>query len=296
MFVFMMCVPLSAYSNEYIPPQAFDFKLNIQEELDKHFDYIPDYNYVPALIEHESCISLKHSRCWNSKSSLKTQREEGAGLGQVTKAFKADGTLRFDTLMEMRNRYKNELHDASWSTIYQRPDIQIRIITLMLRDDYKRLYDIKDDWARLHMVDAAYNGGLGGLNKERRACGLKAGCDPQLWFGNVEKTCMKSTKILYGNRSACDINRDHVKDVFNNRLPKYQSQYFKPVVEEVIEEIEEEVIIIPPVSQDLIFNRTPETIINRIPEVEETKKGFFSRMWSKLFSSKTQPNWGIYEA
>ncbi|QXN70523.1 putative lytic murein transglycosylase [Bacillus phage vB_BspM_AgentSmith] len=81
MFVFMMCVPLSAYSNGYIPPQAFDFKLNIQEELDKHFDYIPDYNYVPALIEHESCLSLSHSRCWNSTSRLKTQREEGAGLG-----------------------------------------------------------------------------------------------------------------------------------------------------------------------------------------------------------------------
>ena len=75
-----------------------------------------------------------------------------------------------------RRRY-NEL-DASGASQHQ-----IRIITLMLRDDYKRLYDIKDDWARLHMVDAAYNG-LGGL--KRRACGLKAGCDPQLWFGNVE--------------------------------------------------------------------------------------------------------------
>lgn len=217
---------MSQSVSTYVPPQAFSFKDNIKMELDAHFPDIPNYNYLPALVEHESCISLKHSRCWNSKSQFKTSREEGAGLGMVTKAFRVDGTLRFDTLMEMRNRYKNELQDASWSTIYQRPDIQIRIIVLMLRDDYKRLYDIKDDWARLHMVDAAYNGGLGGLNKERRACGLKAGCDPQLWFGNVENTCMKSTKILYGNRSACDINRHHVSNVFKDKLPKYRKYYF----------------------------------------------------------------------
>lgn len=288
---------MSQSVSTYIPPQAFSFKDNIKMELDAHFPDIPNYNYLPALVEHESCISLKHSRCWNSKSQFKTSREEGAGLGMVTKAFKADGSLRFDTLAEMRNRYKNELHDASWSTIYQRPDIQIRIIVLMLRDDYKRLYDVKDEWSRLHMVDAAYNGGLGGLNKERRACGLKANCDPQKWFGHVENTCMKSTKILYGNRSACDINRDHVKDVFNNRLPKYKSQYFTSEIEvekDIIVEVEvvEDVIITPPVSQDLIINRVPEETTVK----EESKKGFFSRIWEKLFSHKSNLSRSIYEA
>ena len=37
---------------------------------------------VPALIEQESCISLTHSKCWNSASRLKTEKEEGIGLGQ----------------------------------------------------------------------------------------------------------------------------------------------------------------------------------------------------------------------
>lgn len=41
--------------------------------------YLP---YVGGLIEHESCISLTHSRCWNSAARLKTEKEEGAGLGQ----------------------------------------------------------------------------------------------------------------------------------------------------------------------------------------------------------------------
>ena len=35
-----------------------------------------------ALIEHESCITRTHSKCWNSESRLKTEKEEGIGLGQ----------------------------------------------------------------------------------------------------------------------------------------------------------------------------------------------------------------------
>lgn len=67
-----------------------------------------------------------------------------------------------------------------------------------------------------------YNGGMGGVNNERRACGLRKDCNPQFWFDNVERTCMKSKKPLYSGRSACDINRHHVHDVFQVRASKYR--------------------------------------------------------------------------
>ena len=211
---------------DFIPSKAFTFRDTIHSELDSYFPYLYNYNYVPSLVEHESCISLNHKKCWNSMSRLKTAREEGAGLGQVTKAFNPDGTVRFDTLSEMAKRYKVELKEAKWETIYQRPDIQLRIIILMLRDDYKKLYAIENPEYRMQMVDAAYNGGLGGVLKERRACGLAQNCNPNVWFNNVEKTCLKSKKVLYGTRSACDINRHHVHDVFHNNIPKYSKSYF----------------------------------------------------------------------
>lgn len=213
-------------SQNYIPPQAFTHKETIKKELDTYFPTIPTYNYVPALIEHESCISLKHSRCWKSTSELRSKREQGVGLGQVTRTFREDGSIRFDVLTEMRQKYMKDLKEASWDTIKNRPDVQIRVITLMLRDTYKSLYNVEDPMARLQMTDAAYNGGLGGLQKERRACGLAKNCDPGIWFGNVEKYCLKSKKILYANRNACDINRHHVKDTLLVRVPKYQKQYF----------------------------------------------------------------------
>ena len=224
--VALWCLQAGAQNvREYIPERAWTHKETIAQELDRLFPALSPRAYVPALIEHESCITLKHSRCWSSTSRLKTAREEGAGLSQITRAYHADGRLRFDKLSEMRARYKEELREASWDTIYQRADVQIRMMVLMLRDDYGRLYEVKDSWERLAMTDAAYNGGIGGLHKERRACSLRKGCDAQKWFGHVEKVCLKSQKVLYGGRSACAINRAHTLDVMTVRLDKYKAKY-----------------------------------------------------------------------
>jgi hypothetical protein len=184
--------------------------------------YTPKAQYLASLIEHESCISLKHSRCWNPKSRLKTPREEGAGLGQITRAFKPDGAIRFDALSDLKHKYPRELYDLNWQTVYDRPDLQIRALALMMRDNYQQFDKYVPDKREAYaFADAAYNGGLGGVDHERRACKLASWCDPNRWFDNVEKLCLKSKAALYGNRSACDINRHHVQDVINNRSAKY---------------------------------------------------------------------------
>ena len=181
----------------------------------------PRPEVLPALVEHESCISLRHSRCWNASSRLKSAREEGAGLGQITRAWNADGTLRFDALAEMRARHPG-LREWSWANVYQRPDLQLRAVVLKSRDDFRALAVIADPVERLAFADAAYNGGMGGVQRDRRACQVTTACDPQRWFGHVEGTCTKSRAALYGGRSACDINRHHVHDVLVTRSPKYR--------------------------------------------------------------------------
>lgn len=220
-FILLWLLAPLVLAQSYIPANAYLLRSMVISEVDTHFPTIPERSYVPALIEHESCISLSHSKCWNAKSRLKTQREEGAGVGQITRAYNPDGSVRFDSLTEMMTRHRKELAAASWDTIYQRPDIQIRMLVLMTRDNYLRLYDIVDPFQRLAMTDIAYNGGMGGLQKERRLCSLTKGCDPGIWFGHVEKYCLKSKKVLYGNRSACQINRFHAVDVMKTRLVKY---------------------------------------------------------------------------
>jgi hypothetical protein len=214
-----------AASETDVPPQALLYFPVIKQEQEQYFPELPKPAYFPALIEHESCISLKHKRCWNPASQLKSAREEGAGLGQITRTYNKDGSLRFDLIKELRNQYKNDLKEMSWSTIYQRPDLQIRSMILLSRSNYRALSTITDSMERLHFTDLAYNAGLGRVYKDRRLCGLRKNCESHKWFGHVELTCTASHKAIYGNRSACDISRHHVYDVIKVNLPKYQAVY-----------------------------------------------------------------------
>lgn len=203
-------------------PRAVALAPVLHEEIGRHWPELDRPWYIPALIEHESCITLTHRRCWAPDSELRSQREQGLGLGQLTRAWHPDGRLRFDALDEMRTRHPAALGALDWSTLRQRPDLQIRAVVLMSRDNWQALRMVQDPVQRLAFTDAAYNGGLGGVQRERRACGLKDGCNPQRWFGHVERHCLKSRQPLYGGRSACDINRHHVVDVLTVRMPRYR--------------------------------------------------------------------------
>ncbi len=211
--------------NTYIPEQAVQHLPTLSKQVKEVWPTFYAPNYFGALIEHESCISLTHSKCWNPTSRLKSDREEGAGLGQLTRAFKSDGSTRFDALEDAKRLDAKGLNDLRWDTVYQRPDLQMRVVILMTRANWNRLDKlVADNDGKLAMTDAAYNGGIGGVLNERRACGLREGCDPNKWFGHVEKVCLKSTKPLYAGRSACDINRHHVHDVLHTRMPKYKGK------------------------------------------------------------------------
>lgn len=209
----------------YIPIQAPAMLKIVNIEQIKFWPAMPTPWYFGGLIEQESCLSLTHSKCWNPRSQLKSAREEGAGLGQITRAYKTDGSIRFDSLQAMIAQHNAELKEMSWSNVYIRPDLQIRTMLLMTRDNYKQLFKVANPNERLNMSDAAYNGGMSGVYKQRLQCGLKKNCDPQVWFKNVGSICVKSLKPLYGGKNACDINTEHVFNVRYLRMNKYKPYF-----------------------------------------------------------------------
>ena len=178
-----------------------------------------------GLIEKESCITLKHSRCWNATSRLKSAREEGAGFGQITRAYYADGRLRFDALAELKAKHP-ELKDWNWGNVYIRPDLQLLGIVLKMRDNWVFFAGVPNPEDRIQFALKAYNRGLGGVRAEMQACKLKANCDSTKFMYNAGATCTASTKPLpaqYGGRSACDISLAYVPDVYYKRAPKYKA-------------------------------------------------------------------------
>lgn len=227
-------MPLQAQAQDvktYIHPRAIELYPSMRKELPEVFPAIPIAAYPLALIELESCITLKHPRCFSVTSELKTYwadgtaRENGVGLPQITRAWKQDGTVRMDTLASLKKLYPIQLKGVTWDTIRKSPDEQIRVMLLLLQDDYKNLYVIPNPTERLKFTDSAYNGGRKDALAARKVCGLAKGCDPNVWFGNVEKYSVKSENVLYGGRSPKEINNHHVRDVFLTRMPKFQKSF-----------------------------------------------------------------------
>lgn len=208
----------------YIHPRAAALMPTIKDEVGKFQPSMTIPWYYPGLMEHESCITLKHSKCWNSQAELRNNREHGLGLGQLTRAWDVKGKLRFDNLEAYRSKYPRDLWELSWDTFKNRPDLQIRVTVLMVRDIEKRFIDIKDPYERFKMTDSAYNGGESHVKRAREACKLTKGCNPSVWYSNVEIHLPKSKApdARYGGQSMYSINTKHVRDVFENRMPKFK--------------------------------------------------------------------------
>jgi len=212
----------AAHAQGLAPPQqAWAHLPTLQAEIRTHWPSHPMPAYFGGLIDHESACP-RASSCWRPTARLRTQREEGAGLGQLTRAWHPSGALRFDALAEMRDRHP-ALRQLDWASIYQRPDLQLRAVVLKSRDDWRAVPQAADPLQHLAFTDLAYNAGRGRVDRDRRACALKAGCDPGRWWGHVEHTCTASRAPLYGARGVCDISRHHVADVIQVRAPRYAS-------------------------------------------------------------------------
>jgi hypothetical protein len=175
-----------------------------------------------ALVEQETCPSLTHPKCWSPRAELKTARELGFGLGQVTVAYRSDGAERFNRWAELRRAHAEELAAWTWPSRFD-ARLQLRALVLDNRSCYAwsaRLVGAGED--ALAFCDAAYNGGRAGVLADMRLCRGTAGCNPARWFGHVESTSTKSRARWNGyGVSAFEINRTHVRNVMVVRRVRY---------------------------------------------------------------------------
>lgn len=203
-----------------IPDNAKLYLPILIEEQQRHWSDAPMPSALASQVEQETCRSLRHPDCWSPRAELRTAREYGFGLGQLTV------TSRFNAFSEITARHAS-LKGWAWHDRYN-PRMQARALILKLQDNYAAIKDTHNDWGRLSMALSAYNGGLGGLNQDRRLCRATPGCDPSRWSGHVERTSYKSRIAVSGyGKSFFDINREYVRNVMVVRRPKYDA-WFRP--------------------------------------------------------------------
>lgn len=185
----------------------------------------PMPSFLAAQVEQESCLSLTHSKCWNPRAELKTKRENGVGFGQFTRAYRADGSIRFDVISDLAATHAS-LRGWSWANRYD-PMYQLTAIVEMDKAIYGRQRNAATEKDRLSFMLSGYNGGESGVLQDRRLCANTQGCDPTRWAGHVENTSLKSRVTTQGyGKSFFAINREYVRNILGVRRPKYEP-YFR---------------------------------------------------------------------
>lgn len=182
--------------------------------------------FIAGQVEQETCISLKHSKCWSRKAELKTAREYGFGLGQLTIAYNKDGSERFNAFKDVRKLDKDL---ADWS-FEQRYDADKQLLAVVVRDkfEYSKITGAKDALNKSAFFFNSYNGGAGGMLQDRRLCAATKGCDSSMWFGNVENTSYKSKVAAKGyGKSFFEISREYPRNIIYVRSPRYKPYFQK---------------------------------------------------------------------
>lgn len=206
-----------------LPPGAVRYLPTLASEQRGHWPEMPLPSALAAQVEQETCPSLKSTKCWNPHAELKTSREYGFGLGQLTI------TSRFDNFKEAR-KLDITLRDWQFEDRYD-PARQLRTLVLMDRSLDLRLGKlVPDAHERLAMTLAGYNGGLGGVLSDRRLCASIEGCDPARWWGHVERYSLKNKTAATGyGKSFFEINREYPRNIIRVRRVRYAEYFGDPL-------------------------------------------------------------------
>jgi len=213
-----VCLKSKAFGD--IPVNAKTYLPDLVEVIIDCWYEVENWDVFAGQVEQETCITLKHSKCWNPKAELKTSREYGFGLSQITIAYDAEGKERFNNF-KSATKLDKVMKNWRWEDRYN-PYYQLRFLVLQDKQIFYLIKWTDDELVRFAFTLAAYNGGFNGMVRDRKMCESTPGCNPNLWFDNVEKESWRSkVKVSGYGKSFFDINREYVSKILKERRQRY---------------------------------------------------------------------------
>ncbi len=208
--------------SQELPKLAYTYLPVLKADID-NLDFPTQYKASMAgQVEQESCIFLKSKLCWNPHVELRTSRETGVGVGQLTIAYNKNGSVRFNAFSDAVRQYK-QLHGWTWVDRFN-PKMQFLALILKDKTSFEYMRFAANYYERIAMALVGYNGGIGSVLKDRQLCLHISGCDASKWFGNIELHSTKSRKAMSGyGQSPFQISREYPINILKIRMLKYEA-------------------------------------------------------------------------
>lgn len=186
----------TARAKRYLP--------TLSQAIDRHWPAAPLRHITAGQIEQESAG-------WNEHAELKTSREYGFGLAQITV------TDRFNNFKAAQKIFKDWKWEDRFNVKYQ---LGYAVITN--RSNFKEVSRLfRDDDSRWRGSLVAYNAGFGTV-LQRRALAIRTGWPPDRWVGGLDKVKMAyERKLLYG-RPLGQMRDKYPHIICDVRAPKYR--------------------------------------------------------------------------
>jgi hypothetical protein len=191
--------------------------------LDRAKLYIPIYKNVilqywaEMPLPYIPCAQVEKESDWIKTATLKTSRELGRGLSQITIAYNKDGSVRF-------NNYKygyNALKSWNWRQDPYNVKYQLTFMVLMDKDNYQtvRKYMMNNQEGVKSML-VCYNAGYGRWLKRRTVAKSKH-LPVDIWTGGLDKACSDSEK----NTKLYDKDLCSTVNAYPNRIFEMSDKY-----------------------------------------------------------------------
>ena len=192
----------SARAKRYLPA--------LKTAIDSHWSAAPMRYYIAGKIEQESAG-------WKERAELKTSREYGFGLAQITIAYNQDGSERFNNFKAAQRIFKEWQWEDRFNVKYQ---LGYTVITD--RSNFKQVSRLmRDDDSRWRATLVAYNAGYGTV-LQRRALAIRSGVPADRWVGGLDQVAMAyEQKLLYG-RPLVKMRNEYPHIICDVRSPKYK--------------------------------------------------------------------------
>ena len=175
----------------------------LKQAFNSHWPDAPMRHIAAGQIEQESAG-------WNEHAELKTSREYGFGLGQITI------TSRFNNFKAAQRIFKDWQWEDRFNVRYQ---LGYAVITD--RSNFKQVSRLfRDDDSRWRGALVAYNAGYGTV-LQRRALAIRTNVPHDRWVGGLDQVAMAyEQKLLYGRKLAM-MRNEYPHIICNVRAPKY---------------------------------------------------------------------------